>query len=157
VVALMYAGGNFLESFADQRAGREMTALLSRVPRSALRLRNSHLEDVALDAVEPGDRIVVRTGEIVPVDGTAESAALLDYSSLTGESLPVKRATGDDILSGGSNAGRAFNLIVSRRAAESTFAGIVRLIEEARASKAPMTRVADRYAIVFLIFTVALS
>jgi heavy metal translocating P-type ATPase len=157
VVALMYAGGNFLESFAERRAGREMTALLSRVPRTALRMRNSHLEEVALEAVEPGDRIVVRTGEIVPVDGMAESEALLDYSSLTGESLPVKREINEAVLSGGGNVGRAFNLLARRSAAQSTFAGIVRLVEEARGSKAPMTRLADRYAIVFLIFTVVVS
>jgi heavy metal translocating P-type ATPase len=157
VVALMYSGGKFLESYADRRAGREMTALLSRVPRSALRLRDDHLEEVAIALVRPGDRIVVRSGEIVPVDGVADSEALIDYSNLTGESLPVKRVKGEDVLSGGSNAGRAFNVTASRSAEESTFAGIVRLVEAARTSKAPMTRLADRYAIVFLAFTVVLS
>lgn len=157
VVALMYAGGKFLESFAERRAGREMTALLSRAPRTALRLRNGHLDEISLEMVAPGDRLVVRTGEIVPVDGIAESEALLDYSSLTGESLPVKREIDEAVLSGSSNVGRAFNLLARRSAAQSTFAGIVRLVEEAQRSKAPMTRLADRYAIIFLIFTVVVS
>jgi P-type E1-E2 ATPase len=93
----------------------------------------------------------------VPVDGAADDDALLDYSSLTGESLLVKRVKGEEVLSGGSNVGRAFNVTAHHSAAESTFAGIVRLVEAARASKAPMTRLADRYAIVFLVFTVVLS
>jgi hypothetical protein len=87
VVALMYASGQFLESFADRRAGREMTALLARVPRSAMRYRDSGLEEVPLDAINSGDRLVIRSGEVVPVDGVADGDALLDYASLTGESL----------------------------------------------------------------------
>src|SRR5215204_5457333 len=84
VVALMYAGGQFLESFAEGRASREMTALLARVPRSALRYRNHQLEEVALEAVAPGDRLLIRHGEIVSVDGlVAEGPAVLDRSALT--------------------------------------------------------------------------
>ena len=92
VVALMYAGGQYLESFAERRASREMTALLARVPRSAIRYRDGRLEEIALDAIEPGDRIVVRKGEVVPVDGAvAEGLAVLDQSALTGESMPVQQ------------------------------------------------------------------
>jgi cation transport ATPase len=91
VVALMYAGGQYLESFAERRASREMTALLARVPRSAVRYRNGRLEDVGLDAIEPGDRLVVRKGDVVPVDGAViEGLAALDQSALTGESIPIQ-------------------------------------------------------------------
>src|ERR1700694_4584298 len=69
VVALMYGGGKYLEIFAERRAGREMTALLARVPRTAVRYRNGRLEEVDLDAIEPGDRLLVRKGDVVPVDG----------------------------------------------------------------------------------------
>jgi len=69
IVALMYAGGQYLESFAERRASREMTALLARVPRTAVRHRNGRLEEVELEAVEPGDRLLVRQGDVVPVDG----------------------------------------------------------------------------------------
>ena len=90
VVALMYAGGQYLESFAERRANREMTALLARVPRTALRHRDGRLEEVGLDAVEPGDRLLIRQGDVVPVDGlVAEGIAVLDQSALTGESVPV--------------------------------------------------------------------
>jgi heavy metal translocating P-type ATPase len=157
VVALMYASGQYLESFADRRAGREMTALLARVPRSAMRHRDGGLEEVPLDAIMSGDRLMIRSGEVVPVDGIADGDALLDYASLTGESLPVPRRAGEDVLSGAGNLGQAFDLTATRRAEESTFAGIVRLVAQARLAKAPMTRLADRYAIVFLIGTVLLA
>ena len=157
VVALMYASGQYLESFADRRAGREMTALLARVPRSAMRHRDGALEEVPLAAIMPGDRLVIRNGEVVPVDGVVDGDALLDYASLTGESLPVPRRAGEEILSGAGNLGQAFDLTATHRAEESTFAGIVRLVTQARLAKAPMTRLADRYAIVFLIGTVVLA
>ena len=157
VVALMYAGGQYLESFAEGRANREMTALLSRVPRSTLRYCDGRLEDVALDAIEPGDRLLIRHGEIAPVDGhVAHGSAVLDQSALTGESLPVRLHVGQAVLSGSLNAGDAFDLTASRRAAESTYAGIVHLIEAAQRAKAPMARLADRFAMVFLALTVAL-
>src|SRR6266496_2818075 len=140
VVALMYAGGQYLESFAERRASREMTALLARVPRSAVRYRNGRLEEVDLDAIEPGDRL-----------------AVLDQSALTGESMPVQPKVGDPIMSGSTNVGEAFHLLTTRRAAESTYAGIVRLVEAAQRSRAPMSRLADRYAMVFLAATIALA
>ena len=158
VVALMYAGGQYLESFAERRASREMTALLARVPRSAVRYRNGRLEDVSLDAIDPGDRLVMRKGDVVPVDGAViEGVAVLDQSALTGESMPIQRKVGDSVMSGSTNVGEAFHLLTTRRAAESTYAGIVRLVEAAQRSRAPMSRLADRYAMVFLAATVALA
>lgn len=158
VVAVMYSGGQYLESFAERRANREMTALLARVPRSTLRQRNGRLEEVALEEVEPGDRLVIRKGDVVPVDGAVvDGVAVLDQSALTGESMPVQQKVGDPVLSGSTNAGEAFHLAASRRAAESTYAGIVRLVAAAQRSRAPMSRLADRYAMVFLAATVALA
>src|SRR6478609_8227843 len=151
VVAVMYSGGQYLESFAERRASREMSALLARVPRTALRQRNGGLEEVSLEAVEPGDRLVIRKGDVVPVDGAvADGTAVLDQSALTGESMPVQRKVGDPVLSGSTYAGEAFHLVAARRAAESTYAGIVRLVAAAQRSRAPMSRLADRYALVFL-------
>jgi heavy metal translocating P-type ATPase len=158
IVALMYAGGQYLESFAERAARREMTALLSRVPRTAVRHWDRQLEEVALDLVLPGDRLLVRRGDVVPVDGTvADGVAVLDQSALTGESLPAQYRSGDSVLSGSTNVGDAFDLLASRRAAESTYAGVIRLVEAAQRSRAPMSRLADRYAIVFLAVTVALA
>jgi len=158
VVALMYAGGQYLESFAEGRARREMTALLSRTPRTAVRQRNNALEEIDLDLVEPGDRLLIRRGDVVPVDGAVVSGvAVLDQSALTGESIPVQQPAGGAVMSGSTNAGDAFDLIASRRAVESTYAGIVRLVEAAQRSKAPMSRLADRLALVFLGLTVVIA
>jgi heavy metal translocating P-type ATPase len=158
VVALMYGGGQYLESFAAGRARREMTLLLARVPRTAVRHRNGSLEEVGLDEVQPGDRLLVRQGDVVPVDGTvAASIAILDQSALTGEPMPVQQKLGEAVMSGSTNAGAAFDLLVARRAADSTYAGIVRLVEAAQRSKAPMSRLADRYALVFLAVTLVLA
>ena len=158
VVALMYSGGTFLESFAQGRARREMSDLLSRVPRTATRHRNGALDEVPLDDIAPGDLLLIRQGDVAPVDGTVESArAMLDQSALTGESMPARLAHGQDVMSGSTNAGEAFDLRVTRRAADSTYAGIVRLVEAAQKSKAPMARLADRYSLLFLTVTVALA
>lgn len=158
VVAMMYAGGQYLESFAERRAGREMTALLARAPRSAIRYRDGRLDEIALEAIATGDRIVVRKGEVVPADGTvAEGMAVLDQSALTGESMPVRWNVGDGVMSGTTNAGETFHFIAARRATESTYAGIVRLVAAAQRSRAPMSRLADRWALVFLAATIVLA
>ncbi|WP_029355417.1 heavy metal translocating P-type ATPase [Bosea sp. 117] len=151
VVALMYAGGQYLETFAERRATREMAALVARAPRSALRYAQDGLSEVPIEAVKPGDRLLVRKGEVVPVDGrVADGIALIDLSALTGESLPVTLAPHAEIPSGALNAGAPFDLLADRPASESTYAGIVRLVEAAREAKAPIGRLADRYALVFL-------
>jgi heavy metal translocating P-type ATPase len=158
IVALMYAGGQYLEAFAERHARREMTALLSRVPRTAMRHRDGQLEEVALDLIQPGDRLLIRQGDVVPVDGAvADGAAVLDQSALTGEAMPVLLKAGQDALSGSTNVGDAFDLIAARLAAESTYAGVVRLVEAAQRSRAPMARMADRYAMVFLAVTAVLA
>lgn len=158
VIALMFAGGQVLEDHAQQRAKRDMTALLARVPRSASRYDDGHLSQVALEDLRPGDRILVRPGEVVPVDGQVVGMdALLDESAMTGEPLPVRRAVGQPAMSGSTNAGAAFDLLAERTAGESTYAGIVRLVGEAQASKAPMARLADRWGLAFLALTVLLA
>ena len=108
--------------------------------------------------IEPGDRLLIRKGDVVPVDGAVlEGVAILDQSALTGEAMPVKQRAGDSVMSGATNAGEAFDLTAMRSAAESTYAGIVRLVDAAQRSRAPMSRLADRYAMVFLAATVALA
>jgi len=158
VVAVMYSGGTFLEAFAEGRARREMHDLLSRVPRSATRHRNGRLEEMPLDEIAPGDRLLIRQGDVVPVDGTvASDTVFVDTSALTGESLPVRLARGAEIMSGSTNAGEAFDLVATREAKDSTYAGITRLVEEAQASKAPMSRLADRWSLGFLAVTVGIA
>ncbi|MDZ7873190.1 MAG: heavy metal translocating P-type ATPase [Rhizobium sp.] len=158
IVAVMYAGGQLLESFAEGRARRDMTALLGRVSRTAMVYLGTNLESVAIEALKPQDRILVRKGEVVPVDGRLLApSSVLDLSALTGESLPVSITLGAEVPSGATAVGDAFDLLVLRESKESTYAGIVRLVEQAQASRAPMARLADRYALFFLGITLLLA
>ena len=158
VVAVMYAGGTFLEAHAEGRARAEMRALLARAPRTATRYGPAGLETVAIEALVPGDRVLVRQGETVPADGTIASAqALLDTAALTGEAMPRRLGQDADAMSGSVNAADAFDLLVRRPAADSTFAGIVRLVEAAQAAKAPMARLADRWSVGFLTLTLLIA
>ncbi|MEE7462917.1 cadmium-translocating P-type ATPase [Methylobacterium fujisawaense] len=158
VIALMYAGGQSLEAYASGRAGRAMTALIARQPRTAMREDGGVLTEVPLAELVQGDRILVRVGDVVPVDGrVAAGRAILDRSSLTGEALPVSFGANEAVLSGTVNAGTPFTLVAERPAAESTYAGIVRLVEAAQARNAPMARLADRYGLAFLVLTLLMA
>ncbi|WP_026187076.1 heavy metal translocating P-type ATPase [Ensifer sp. BR816] len=158
IVALMYTGGQALEDLAQRRARRELTALLNRVPRTAARYADGQLQEVSVEELSPGDRILVRGGEVVPVDGSVtDGTAVLDESALTGEAMPVRRCLGEPVMSGTTNAGGAFEMLASNAARDSTYAAIVRLVEEARSAKAPIVRLADRYALVFLAVTLLLA
>jgi heavy metal translocating P-type ATPase len=158
VVALMLAGGNALEEFASGRAGRELTRLLERMPRVAHRRRGGAIEEVAIDEIRPGDLVVVRAGEVTPVDGViANGEAVVDESALTGEALPVSRSSGAEVRSGSANAGDVFELRVTRAAADSAYAAIVRLVRGAQNDRAPFVRLADRYAAIFLPVTLAVA
>ncbi|MDP2803576.1 MAG: heavy metal translocating P-type ATPase [Phreatobacter sp.] len=158
VVALMYAGGQNLEAFAERRARREMAALLGRAPRTAMRYGDGGLAEVALDAVAVGDRLLVRQGDVVPVDGTVSGGiAILDEAAITGEAVPVQRRDGQPVISGTLNVGGPFDMLAGRIARDSTFAGIIRMVESAQRSKAPMARLADRYALVFLAVSLVIA
>jgi heavy metal translocating P-type ATPase len=157
VIALMLATGEALESYADRRAHRELSALLDRAPRTVTRYEDGVLVDRPVEEVRQGDRLLVKQGAVIPVDGVASTHAVLDESALTGESRPVERAAGDPIRSGAVNAGGAFDLIATATAEDSTYAGIVRLVEEAERQKAPFVRLADRYAAVFVPITLAIA
>ena len=135
-----------------------MTALLARAPRTAFRYQDDALIEIQLADIRPGDRLMVRKGDIVPVDGQVSTGVgVLDESTLTGESRPVRREAGDEVFSGTSNVGEPFDLVASQTAENSTVAGIVRLVEQAQQSRAPMTRLADRYAIAFLVLTLIIA
>ncbi|HET9898903.1 MAG TPA: heavy metal translocating P-type ATPase [Streptosporangiaceae bacterium] len=155
VVSVMLASGRALESWAAARARRDLSGLLERAPREARVYRGSSLVTVPLDEIGPGDVMLVAHGDVVPVDGTVVSAsAVLDESALTGEPLPAERPAGDRVRSGAANAGPAFDLAATASAADSTYAGIVRLVAGAEQSQAPFVRLADRYALWFLLVSV---
>ncbi|UCP00793.1 heavy metal translocating P-type ATPase [Metapseudomonas lalkuanensis] len=151
VVALMLASGRTLEFYTSRRAERELRALVDRAPRTAWLEDGEDLHQVPVDQVRIGQVILVRLGEVVPVDGRLLShSASLDESALSGEPLPVTHTQGNTLRSGVVNLGEPIRIEASQTAAQSTYAGVVRLAEAARRSRAPFMRLADRYALLFV-------
>lgn len=158
IVVLMLTGGEALEDYANRRAKRELDALLTRTPQLAHRLQDDEIVDVRADEVRPGDLLLVRPSEIVPVDATLRSdETAVDESSITGESVPVEKRAGDTLLSGSVNGQSAVEVVATATAADSQYQQIVALVAEAAASKAPVVRLADRYAVPFTLFSLALA
>ena len=158
VIALMLAGGNALEESANRRARRELTALVERAPRTALVRRGEGLVEVAVDDVAVWDVVLVRAGDVVPVDGmVVRDEAIVDESALTGEPLPVTVRRGGSVRSGTAATGSAFELRALRAASESAYAALVRLVTQAETERAPFVRMADRFAIVFLPVTIVVA
>jgi heavy metal translocating P-type ATPase len=158
VISVMLTSGRTLEAWADYRARHDLSALLARAPRTGRRYRDGSLETVPLDQIAAGDLLLVAAGEVLPVDGTLVTAvAVLDESALTGEALPVEHVQGDALRSGTLNAAGPFELRATTDAADSTYAGIVRLVSEAENAQAPFVRLADRYAMWFLPLSLAVA
>lgn len=158
IIVFMLAGGEALEVAAAGRAQRELRALLDRVPQRAHRIDADGVVDIPVDEVRVGDRLLVRPAEILPVDGElASGLGSLDESSLTGESLPVDKEVGDTVLSGSVNGPAAIEIVATALAADSQYQRIVALVREASSSKAPLVRLADRYALPFTGVSLAIA
>lgn len=160
IIVLMVSGGKALEDFAQGRARRELDALLAREPQVAHRQLpgSDRFEDIAASDVLVGDVVLVRSGEVVPVDGALLSAsAAFDESSLTGESLPVTRVAGDEVLSGSINGNVPAMITATALAEDSQFQAIVALVQAASSNRAPVVRLADRYAIPFTVVSLAIG
>lgn len=164
IIVLMLSGGEALEDYATRRAKRDLTALLDRSPRIGHVILHPHtpdsdeVEDVSVDDVAVGDVLLVRPSEIVPVDGVLlTESGTFDESSLTGESLPVTRHAGGEVLSGAINGTRAVRIRAVRRSADSQYQQIIALVRAAEGSKAPVVRLADRFAIPFTAVSLVLA
>lgn len=154
IIALMLTGGEALEDYAAARARRDLRSLLDRAPQRAHRLPAvdapvDQAENIEIDRVEPGDVLLVRPAEVVPVDGEAIDAGSFDESSLTGESAAVAKDVGDTILSGSVNGTQAVRMRATRLAADSQYQKIIALVRQTEDQQAPIVRVADRYAMPF--------
>ena len=159
VVVLMLTGGEALEAFAAGRAKRELSALLQRSPQFAHRLStNGEVRDVPVGQVNIGDALLVKPGELVPVDAlVADESALFDESSITGESLPVTRLAGELVRSGAVNGDTAVRVSAAALAQDSQYQQIVSLVKSASDSRAPFVRLADRYAVPFTALALAIA
>lgn len=159
VIVLMLTGGEALEDYANARAQRELTALLARAPQiSHKRDKKGQLRDIAIGDITVGDELVVKPGEVVPVDATLlEDLASFDESSLTGESLPVEHKKGDQLLSGSVNGDRAITITALRTAHDSQYQKIIELVKAASSTEAPFVRLADRWAVPFTLVSLAIA
>lgn len=158
VVAIMYAGGTVLEDFARGRAERNLKALTDRSPRVAHRKSAQGTDTISVDQVAVGDELLVRAGELLPVDGILlDALASLDESAVTGEPLTERRRAGDMLRSGTLNAGEPFSMRASALAEQSTYAAIVRMVAAAQTAKAPFIRMADRFALFLLPATLVVA
>jgi heavy metal translocating P-type ATPase len=143
---------------ASTHARRELTALVARAPKIAHLRTDAEIRDVDVGLVQAGDVALVRTGEVIPVDGTIVSAeAVVDTSALSGEPLPLTLTQGMRVLSGSANAGTPFEVRAERPATDSAYSALVRLVQQAQAQRAPFVRMADRYAGFFLPATLLLA
>ena len=150
VIVLMQTGGEAIDRYGFRRASSSLEELIARAPRLAMRTRNGSLEEISVEEVEVGDNLIVRPGDLVPVDGSVRSGtAEVDESALTGEPLPRTKGAGDQLLSGSVNVGSAFEMSASRLSGESQYSRIVESVRRAQSERPPIQRLADRYAVWF--------
>jgi heavy metal translocating P-type ATPase len=150
IIVLMQSGGEALENYSLRRASSSLEKLLSRAPRIAHRRSDSNIEDIQVEQVQIGDMLVVRPGDLIPVDGKLLSEqAEIDEAALTGEPLTAPKKTDDILMSGSVNVGNAFEMRATQRSVDSKYAKIVELVRKAQEEKPPLQRLADRYAVWF--------
>ncbi len=158
IIVLMQTGGEAIDNYGFRRASSSLQELIARAPRLARRKRDGVVDEVKVEEVRIGDRLVVRPGDLIPVDGRVEEgAAQIDESALTGEPLPRSKNSGDALLSGSVNVGSAFEMTATKMSGESQYSKIVDLVKKAQGERPPIQRLADRYAVWFTPITAAIA
>ena len=151
VVSFMLASGRILESWAEGQAERQLKSLIARVPRNTHIVKaDGQIDQISIEDVKIGDRVLIKSGEIVPTDGQLLMSATLDESALTGEPLPVNRGLSDQIDSGIVNAGAPFEYLATSSSEQSTYAAIIRLVKSAHEKNSPSIRIANKWAVRFV-------
>ncbi len=150
MILIMLTGGESLEDYAQKKAGQELQSLLDNTPRTAHKLQGDQHLDVAVDTLEIGDYLVIKPGEIVPADGRViMGESTFDEASLTGEAKPMSKKVGDELMSGSVNGDSSVKMVVEKRAEDSQYQLIIKLVEESKEKPARFVRLADRYAVPF--------
>jgi heavy metal translocating P-type ATPase len=158
VISFMLASGRALESWAEGRADSALKSLIDRMPKLANRITSSgSLEVISVENVQADDRLIVKSGEIVPVDGIAQESCYLDQSALTGEPLPVLLNKFDPVISGTINAGNTFEMLATGNVSQSTYSGIVTMVRNSRAESSPNIRLANKWALRFVPITIFMA
>ena len=143
--------GKFLETRSKGKTGEAISRLMDLAPKTATVIRDGVETEIPVEEVQVGDRVVVRPGQSIPVDGViVEGQSAVDESALTGESLPVDKGPGDKVAAASINKSGFFTFEASRVGEDTTLAQMIRLVEEASASKAPIAKLADKVAGVFV-------
>jgi len=147
IVVLMLSGGEMLEDYASEKATTAIEKLIRSVPQKARVRRNGMEIEVPIEEVQLGDIVIVKPGEKIPVDGlVTRGMATVNQATITGESLPVNKIVGGEVFGNTILELGALEVKVTRVGEDTTFAHIIKLVREAQARKAPIERVADRYA-----------
>lgn len=150
IVLIMLVGGDSLEDYASKKAHTELKALLDNSPQTAHKVVADKLVDIKVDEANIGDRLVVKPGETVPVDGhVIKGSSMFDESSLTGESRPITKNIGDTVYSGSINGDSAVTMTVDKLAKDSQYQRLIQLVKQADSTPAHFVRMADRYAVPF--------
>ena len=158
IIVVMLVGGESLEDYAAHRASRELHKLLENSPTFAHKKVGDSYEDTPIDDIDIDDVLLVKASEVVPIDGVVlEGDSWFDESSLTGESEPVTKAIGDEVLSGSINGETAVLIRASKKASDSQYQKIVQLVKESEATPAQFVRLADRYAVPFTIVSLLIA
>lgn len=148
IIVIMQTGGEALEMYSLRRASSSLTGLLARAPSKAFRKQHDSMVEISVDEVQIGDSLVVRSNDLIPVDGMLLSErAEVDEAALTGEPLAHPKQSGDPLLSGSVNMGDAFDMRANKLSTDSQYARIVELVRKAQAEKPPLQRLADKYAV----------
>ncbi|MER5175108.1 MAG: heavy metal translocating P-type ATPase [Candidatus Nitrosocosmicus sp.] len=158
IIVIIQSGGKALEDYAFRKATTSLDDLMARSPKIAHRKRNKHdIEDLSVEDVQVNDLLIIRPGDLIPVDGTIlSSKAQIDESALTGEPLFKTKYKGEEVYSGTVNTGDIFEIYAKKTSNESQYSKIVQLVQKARDEKAPIQRLADRYAKWFTLITLAM-
>lgn len=158
VILVMLTGGDALEDYAAKKANTELKALLDNSPRFAHVVTPDGSKDVPVNDVPVGAKIIVKPGELVPIDGLViKGTGEFDESSLTGEARPVAKTVGDTVMSGSINGDEAITLTVTKLAKDSQYQQLVKLVQEAEQTPAHFVRLADRYAVPFTVAAILIS
>ncbi|GHP14129.1 cobalt ABC transporter ATP-binding protein [Lentilactobacillus fungorum] len=158
IVLLMLTGGDALEDYAANKANSELQSLLENSPQSAHLVQTDQIVEVKIDLVKVGDRLLVKPGEVVPVDGTiTEGTTTIDEASLTGESRPIDKTVGGNVMSGAVNGDHSFTMIADKTADDSQYQNIIRLVKQAESTPAHFVRMADRYAVPFTLLAYVIA
>lgn len=158
MIVTLISLGKYLERRSYRKTNAAVKGLVKLVPQEALVWHDGAERAVPLDEIRSGDLVVVKTGQRIPVDGMIEEGqAALDESDLTGESMPVDRAAGDRVISGTFNRAGYLKIRAERVGGDSTLARMIRLVEQASQSKAPIARLADRVCYFFVPAVIAVA